>query len=251
MPVLKIRQGEETKEIEFDQIVDPPEGFLPTSQVEERYVSKDHFESEIERRITSAKKNERKALKEDEDFLREVATSKWGIKFSDGKPVTGSDIDVEEIRQSVKDSIYKDEVEPLKSENSQLRQTTLSNAVIRAATKFGVTEEKLQEVYKGKSLLELQALDIFEYDPESGQWAKRKATGDGFEITSRTDSKYPYVTPEEWVEKMKKDPTYKDWFKDVKQEGSGFNKGGGGSSKKSDDDYEAKKQQVREIRGKT
>lgn len=250
MPVLKAKKGDETVEFEFDEIVEPPEGLLPASQVEENYVSKDHFESEINRRIASAKTNERKAVKDDDEFLQEVAKSKWGVKFKDGKPVTGSDVDVEEIRQSVKDSIYKDEVEPLKNENSQLRQTTLSNAVMRAATKLGVKKEKLQEVYKGKSLLELQALDHFEYDPETGQWAKRKASGDGFEITSKSDSKHPYVGPEEWVEKLKKDPNYKDWFEDNTQQGSGFN-GGSGGPKNPNDEFEQKKQTVRQIRGKT
>lgn len=227
MPKFKVKQGDETVEVEYDEIVESPEGLLPASQVEEKYVPKDHFESEIQRRVSSAKTNERKAVKEDEEFLREVATSKWGLEFEDGKPKTGSDIDVEQVRQSVRESLEKDEIEPLRRQNEMLKTSQLSSEVLREATRAGVKKEKLEEVYKGRSLLELRAQDELGFDPETGMWAVRKGE-EGFEYSANPEGNRPYKGVTEWIKSLPD-----DWFEDQTQGGSNYRGNGqGGSSGK-------------------
>lgn len=243
MPKFKVKRGGETVEVEYDEIVEAPEGFRTQEEIENEFVSKDYFQSEVSRRLKNATKNARQELAEDDEFIRKQIRKRGGEFDDDGNLKTPKDVDIDKLTEDIRSEILEEEVEPLRSENQSLKSTQLSSQILRKGQKMGLTKDALRPIKSGRSAIEIMAEDNFQYHPEKKTWAQVDEEGNFLGGANGLR------TIDDWYKDLKKEDDYQDWFKDQRQEGSGFN-GGGGGPKQPSDERERNKKKVREIRGK-
>lgn len=204
------------KEIE----VNLPDGYLSPEDVQSQYVKKDFFETEIQRRVNSAKANAETSLSTNPDFIQKILSSK-GVEIdpTTGK-IKGSDIDIEKV----KNQFFEENVKPLKSKLENVRRKQLESEIISTAAQIGVKEEFLKPVVQGAKPVIVQMVEsAFGYDDEREIWAVKE--NDKFKYSSNPTQSNPFAGPVDLFKEMKAKAEFKGFFRETTQTGSNYSGG--------------------------
>lgn len=196
-----------------EQLVEKPDGFLSTDELGEKYLEKDFVQNSlIPERIGKAKRNALQDVENDEEFFKRLAT-KRGVKFDEnGKPQTGSDVNIDELRATWE----QEHLQPLKDQIRLRDEREKDNEAFKALSK--VFQDNAVELLIPQATKGLQR-DKF------GNWSKVDASGE-FLIASNATSERPYMGLEEMVKELAEKHSY--LLKDQTQSGAGVR---GGSTK--------------------
>jgi hypothetical protein len=204
--------------------VELPEGYATPEEIQSQFVKKDFFESELQRRINSAKTNTETELMKNEQFISKVLTTK-GIQLdpTTGK-VKGSDIDIEKV----KTQFFEENVKPLQGKLETIRRKALESEIISAAAQAGVKEEFLKPVVAGTKPVIVQMVEnAFGYDDEREIWAIKE--GESFKYSQSPTQQNPFAGSADLFKDLKNKPEFKGFFRETTQTGSGYNGSNNGS----------------------
>lgn len=205
MPTVTIDGSEhevDPSQVEYGED-EQPDGYLPESEVESR----------VQKRVERTKRDTKKALKNDDEFWREMAESR-GIELrDDGKP-KGSlkDEEVEELkRKASKAESLEEKVEEYEETFEETRRTQLHNKVLSSV-------EGVQEGAKEDLLMIMERRST--YDDEYG-WVVTDDDG-GIQYEAGEP-----VTPSDHVETLREKKPY--LFKSTEMNGGPDDETGGSS----------------------
>lgn len=223
MPKVQIDGQDDPVEVSSDAIQwgedESPDGYVP----------REKMQSEIQRRVSSAKENAkdkaRETLREDDEFTRSIVTDRFGIELDeDGNPQLEDGADPEKIAQRIE----QEKVKPLQSKIeekdetiSTLRARDRRRAIMEAAQEAGVKPHLLKAPSEGADPLIVQMTkDNFAFDPEHDMWAETE--GEDFRYSSSPKEGAPFAGPVEFFKRLKKSGEYEEFFTDDRPEGTGL-----------------------------
>ncbi len=223
----KIKVEIEGKEHE----VELPGGYISEDSLGDKYVKKDFFEQEVQRRVKSAKENAKNELKSDNEFFAAFAKER-GIPLSeDGKykPPSKPDIDIDKIKSEVEQNLRDTEIAPREQKLNKLLQSKLHGEIIQAASAVGIKKSLIESFNDGAAPPIVNMVkEYFGYDEENDYWAIRD--GEKFRYSNNPNNSRPYMGAKEFLEVLKKNDSWKDFFEDTRQRGSNFQGTQSGSS---------------------
>lgn len=256
MPTLQVEIDGETHEVDTSRVTLPEEYDLvsPDNASSKGYFTQAQLNEKAKQINKEKVKKAKKDLENDEKFLKEAASKKWGISFDeDGEPKgLKPEVDVDEVRRKAVESVkgdYESKLEDWQGK-AQTFKEKLKEKEILAATKGEWKDEyvKPQDDGRVKPIAVNQFKDMFDID-ERGQVALKDQDGEGFVV----NAKGQHITPDDYLTNREK---FGDYMQDNRQKGSGFQGGGGGKngkpvfseeeiSKMSDAEYEDKRDEIK------
>lgn len=244
MPFVTLPGQDEPVEVPLDAVTfkdeETPTGFIPASRMQD----------EVKRRVTSAKKNARAELAQDDDFWKEIAEQRGLELHEDGRP-KGSSKDLRAIEERVR----AQHVTPLQQkldESAMLieryRTKALEVDVLQASAEAGIKPAFLKPLTDGgEAPIVTMLKSSFAYDPESDRWGIRE--GDAF----RYGPDGRPAGAKHLIDSLKANEAYGEYFQGVKMKGSGYQGNDGTSHRKftpeqiasmSDAEYEANREAI-------
>jgi hypothetical protein len=215
----KIKVNIEGKEHE----VQLPEGYISEESLNDKYVKKDFFESEVQRRVKAAKENAKNELKSDTDFFASAAKERGIPLTEDGKykPPSKPDIDIDKIKSEVEQNLREKEIAPRDQRLNRLMQSKLHGEIIQAASAVGIKKSLIESFNDGVAPPIVNMVkEYFGYDEENDYFAIRE--GDKFRYSNNPNNSRPYMGAKEFLEGLKKQDSWKDFFEDTRQRGSNY-----------------------------
>lgn len=239
MPKAKITHDGEELEVEIPDEQVAEWGFVPKKQVQDEYVPKANVQATIQARLKEEPAKVRAALKEDTEFIRELAEERGWPVDEEGKLVMPEGgLTADEVQKQVTEKREawqhqweekhlkpKDEkIAAYASENETLRKQMLYGEIIQAAKDAGVIDEKFETLPgapREAAPVIQQVMHRFKWAPDANQWALISTVGpDGqpqFEINPDENPQRPYADAKVFFEKLREDKTLGPrWFKDTR-----------------------------------
>lgn len=222
MPLVHIEGQDEPVEVdsasvEFQDDEDLPDGLTTV----------DRMKSEVDEKTKNARKaakdEARRKLRQDEEFVRDAASSTLGLEFDEeGNPKAGEQVDMEKLRQRIRE----DEVEPIREEKesaletaNSLKSRLLRGEIVEAATRHGVEDHLLEPTEEGKPPPVVQMFrEEFSWNDEMGDFALTDGDG-GFQYASNGNT---YAGPDDFFARLKKSDAHRSLFKDERPGSSGL-----------------------------
>jgi len=218
--------------------VELPAGYIAEESLNDKYVKKEFFESEVQRRVKAAKENAKSELKGDSEFFLTVAKERGIPLTEDGKykPPAKPDLDIDKIKSEVEHSIREKEIVPRDQKLNKLLLSKLHGELIQAASAVGIKKSLIESLSDGAAPPIVNMVkDYFGYDEENDYWVVRD--GDKFRYSNNPNNARPYMGAKEFLEGLKKQDSWKDFFEDTRQRGSnyqGSTTGSAGTKKRSE-----------------
>jgi hypothetical protein len=215
----KIKVTIEGKEHE----VELPEGYISESDLSDKYVKKEFFENEIQRRVKTAKQKSREELQSDGEFFISLAKERGVPLTEDGtyKPPKDNDIDINKIKSEVEQALREREIAPRDEKINRFLRRSLTTDIVQAAAAAGIRKNMIEPLQEGAEPPIVNMLkDYFSYDEKNDYWAVRN--GEGFAYSSNPTDSRPYQGAREFIESLKKNQTWADFFEDNRQRGASY-----------------------------
>lgn len=227
-----------------DITVTLPEGWEHQDDIKQKYLPKDQFARELERRVAAKTRGLVKPddLLNDEDYLgkmlgidtnKELAYGLLGLK--PGEP--GADVDVPEIRRKIEEDLTSrfmdaeikprdEKIEGLQTLVTLLRERDFSAAFSTAAINADVHDE----MYEPLTVLFRRQ---FKFDEKENGWYRVGEDGE-LEVNINPEPNGPrFMTIGDVLKEERRSGKHKTWFKAPGSGGGGYQGGGrGGGSRK-------------------
>lgn len=220
-----------------------PEGWMHQDTIKDKYLPKDQFARELERRVAAKTKGLVKPddLLSDEEFLGKVL----GVDDNRGRALEllgidpeklGGDVDVAEIRRKVTDDVTaqftEKEIKPrdakIEEQNAlieQLRERDFRAEFLSAAAEEDIHEDMLEP-------LAVLYRRQFRFDADENGWFRVGEDGE-LEMSLNPEPGGPrHVTVAEALKEERRSGKHKTWFKAPGSGGGGYQGGGRGGKRK-------------------
>jgi len=226
MPKLMLGKDAVVQAEDGFEVTIPDDDWLSAADVADKYMPKDAFSTELDRRVKSVTKGmvKRDELLGDEEFLTEWLSGNKDralevMGVDPGKPP--KDIDVAELRQKIEADVTKvlqdrelkpreEKIAELTTLVGQLRERDWKASFLAAATDPDVDinedmVEPLMHMYRSQ----------FSYDEETDDWYKLNSDGDGYEVnvTNPEPGGSNYRTVLNVLGEERRQGKHKSWFK--------------------------------------
>jgi hypothetical protein len=231
MPKVKI--GEETHEVELSAIAfDEGYRVLGPDEIPDGFVTKDSMNQTVTDRLNRQKR----ALKTDSEFVREVLESAGVPLDDDGKVKIpkSQDVDEDAIRERIKTTIIREQVDPLKqqaeslaAEVQTLRMEKRDGGILEMARRAGVQDYLFDPPTDGAPapIVNLIAPYLAYHDERKDWYIK---DGDGYAPSAKEGK--PYADVSDLFDRLKKNEAWKHIFVDKRPGSSGLNNSKSGTN---------------------
>jgi hypothetical protein len=191
-----------------------PDGYalITPDKLPDGYLKQSVAESLIAERANQAKASAIKDAHNDETVTNAVL-SKFGIVLKDGKPEGVPTADLEAVKTKIHAEIKSQldaESRPIRKENATLREALKMREIEKVAISAGMKEALVPMFAKTYS-------DQFGLDDKANVLLK---DGDSFKLDPATGS---HVTPTAFIDSLRKDAKFQDFFTNRQQTGAPFN----------------------------
>lgn len=207
-----------------EQEVELPADVFTQAEIKEKFVPKDFFEGEIQRRVGDARRGVKSPddLLKDEEF-RARATKEWNIGIDAAK--------VGEQIEAAKTKVLNEIVAPLKQqlgaaeqERIELLQGSLHSKILAAAAAAGVKKSFLTPpVAGGTPPIVAITEQAFKYDKATKQHFVKD--GDGYRLSSSPTNEKPYKDVTEFIADWASQAGNKEFIDSQTMDGPGVGNG--------------------------
>ncbi len=211
--------------IEID--VTPPEGYLDTEEISERYVPKENINSMVNADVRRKAKEDREKLLngEDEELVEQFRQRHGFVKPGEDPP------DLDKRLKSAKEEWDRTELNPkneqiqvLTEQNGRLLDSKLDGELVGSAAGMNVKKTFLQQGPGGSPPAFVNMMrPYFAYCPEHGYFAvidgRDEENRPRFRVSGKTEQGRPYMGVAEYIEGWSKDKTNVEYIGQGRQIG--------------------------------